>query len=618
LRLDGRRPVASADGLHDLLLALGDLSEAEIRLRSEPAGDAAGFIAELSRARRIFSFCVGSERRYAAAEDAGRLSDALGISPPPDVPEALLAKVEDPLGDIVSRYARTHGPFRLEEAAARFGLGAALLRQALARLADKGRVIEGEFTPGRTGGEFCDAEVLRALKRRSLAKLRKEIEPVPAEALGRFLVEWQGLIRPRAGTDALLMAIEQLEGAPIPVSVLESDVLPARVAGYRPGDLDQLCAAGEVIWVGVEPLGPHDGRVTLFLVDQLPLLAPPPRPAEGALAARLRALFERRGALFFADLVAETGVFPGDLIAALWELIWAGEMTNDTLAPLRSIGSGASTAANKQKASRGRAYLTRRGGARIHGTGPLGRPSLVARPPGSEGRWSLITRPRERPPSETERRAALARTLLERHGVLTREAAQAEGIPGGFGAVYEVLKAMEESGRVRRGYFVEGLGAAQFALPGADDRLRALRNPAATPKVLVIAATDPANPYGAALAWPEPLAGDAEARGPRPQRAAGAHVILEGGRLLGYLGRTDKDLLTFLPEESADRGRKARALALALAALVEEGRRRTLLIARIDGADPAASPLGDKLAEAGFTLTSKGYFKRGYGPRQAG
>jgi ATP-dependent Lhr-like helicase len=598
-RLDGSRPAAHADGLHDLLLSLGDLTEAEIAARSSPPEAVPGWIEALARDRRIVAFTVAGERRWAAAEDAGRLRDALGVVPPRGLPAALLEPVADPLGDLLSRYARTHGPFLLESAAARFGLGIAPVRTALERLAAQGRVLEGEISPGRRSREWCDVEVLRALKRRSLAKLRKEVEPVPQAALGRFLAEWHGLSRPRSGADALLTIIEQLQGAPLPASVLEADVLPARLRGYRAADLDLLAAAGEVAWVGLEPLGPHDGKIALYLVDQLPLLAPPPRRAEGDLAGRLRALFEQRGALFFSDLVAETGAFQNDILTALWDLVWAGEVTNDTLAPLRSYLRGPAAQAKERRVSfRGASFRSRRVG-----------------PPGSEGRWSLIARGR-RQPSETERRAALARSLLERHGVITREAVHAEGIAGGFSAVYEVLKAMEDAGRVRRGYFVAGLGATQFALPGADDRLRAVREPPADARALIIAATDPANPYGAALPWPETPA-DGDAKTARPQRAAGAHVVLLDGALVGYVGRTEKNLLTFLPESEPERTHAAEALVGALAALVDDGRRRTLLVSRVDGGDPERSPIGPKLGAAGFTPTSKGYFKRAVLRREA-
>ncbi len=597
-RLDGRRPATSADSLHDMLLSMGDLTEDEIRARSEPPEAASAWIAELEQARRVVRFNVidrgrEAQRRFAAAEDAARLRDALGIVPPQGLPKALLEPVADPLGDIVARYARTHGPFLADSVAARFGLGIGPVLDTLRRLAAMDRVVEGEFLPGGRSREWCDVEVLRSLKRRSLAKLRKEIEPVEPAALGRFVVDWHGLKRPRPGVDALLSAVEQLQGAPIPASVLEADILPARVADFRPADLDLLCAAGEVVWVGMESLGPSDGRVALYLTDQLPLLAPLPRLAEGELAGNVRELLKTRGALFFSDMVASTGAFPPDLLSALWDLVWSGEVTNDTLAPLRSFlrQSRGSKDAGKRATFRGRTFRSRRAG-----------------PPGSEGRWSLVNRASA--PKETERRAALTRALLERHGVLTREAVHAEGIEGGFSAIYDVLKVMEEAGRVRRGYFIAGLGATQFALPGADDRLRAVREQSEEPQAIVLAATDPANPFGAALAWPEK-------QGARPQRAAGAFVVLLDGALCAYIGRAERSLLTFLPAEEPERGHAAEALVGALAGVVEQGRRRTLLIAQIDGSPAETSPLAPHLSAAGFTPTSRGFFKRAPGRREA-
>jgi ATP-dependent Lhr-like helicase len=317
------------------------------------------------------------------------------------------------------------------------------------------------------------------------------------------------------------------------------------------------------------------------------LLAAAPGRADGKLAASIRELLERRGALFFSDLVQETGAFPRDLVDALWDLVWAGEVTNDTLAPLRAYVRG-SAGGSERRRFVGRSFRSRRAG-----------------PPGSEGRWSLLPSPRAGSlvPTETERRTALTTSLLERYGVLTREAVHAEDVPGGFSAVYPVAKAMEEAGRVRRGYFVAGLGAAQFALPGADDRLRSLREPSEEAQTLVLAANDPANPFGAALAWPE-------REGTRPQRAAGAQVILHDGRLLAWLGRAERNLLTFLPESEPERTESAKALAAALAALVSGGRRRALLVGKIDGEDPARSPLAPFLRETGFLPGSRGYLMR--------
>ena len=518
-----------------------------------------------------------------AAEDAARVRDALGVPPPPGLPRELLEPVKDPLGDLVSRWARTHGPFRAEDLAARWGLGAAVVRSALERLAGQERVLEGEFLPGGRGKEWIDAEVLKALKRRSLAKLRKQVEPVEPAALARFLAEWQGIARPRRGLDALLGAVEQLQGAPLVASSLEREVLGARIQPLRPGDLDVLFSAGELIWRGVEPIGSRDGRIALYLTDHYRLLAPPAKKAQGELAERVRAELRKRGASFFADLTAASGAFPADLLNALWDLVWAGEVTNDTLAPLRSYLRGAPKD-DRRVPHLGRPFRSRRVG-----------------PPGSEGRWSLLPGISGTP---TERAAALAQTLLARHGVVTREAVHAEEVAGGFAAVYPVLKAMEDAGRARRGYFVAGLGGAQFAVPGAEERLRTFREPSREPATQVLAATDPANPYGATLPWPRV---DGEGRA---QRAAGALVVLHDGMLVGWLGRGEQNLQTFLPDDEPARSVSARALARALASLVDEGKRRALLIARVDGEEVGASPLASVLKEAGFTAGIKGYLKR--------
>ena len=585
-RLDGARPARHADGLHDLLLGLGDLTVEEIRRRSDPPDEVPEWLETLSRDRRAIRLAIAGDHRWAAAEDAARFRDALGVVLPRGLPEAFLEPVADPLGDLVSRFARTHGPFRTETAASRFDLPVASIRAALDALGAAGRVVEGDFLPGGRTREWCDAEVLRSLKRRSLAKLRSEVEPVEPAALARFFAEWQSVLTPRPGLDALLSAVEQLQGCPVPASVLESEILPARVAGYKPADLDVLCAAGEVIWRGLEPLGPSDGRLALYLPDRYDLLAPASSPAEGDLAAQIRGILSTRGALFFSDLARETGAFAGDLVRALWDMVWAGELTNDTLAPLRSFLAGGS--ADARRTFRGRSFRSRR-------TGPRG----------SEGRWSLLRSPGEAGrPSETERRAALAGALLERYGVVTREAVHAEGVAGGFSAVYEVYKAMEEAGRVRRGYFVAGLGATQFALPGADDRLRASRDPSPQARTWTLGATDPANPWGAAIPWPE------GPEGARPQRAAGARVILLEGALLAATGRGDRSLVTFLPKDEPARTEASRALAAALAAPVDAGRRRAVLISRIDGEDPGESPLAPFLAAAGFLRGSRGWLKR--------
>ncbi len=626
----------------DLLRVLGPLSAEEAMAR----GARREWLDELAAARRAIRVRVAGEPRWAAIEDAGRLRDALGVALPVGVPEAFTEPVKDPLGDLVARHARTHGPFLAADVAARFGLGVAVVSDALARLAIAGRVSRGEFRPDGAGVEWCDVEMLRALRRRSLAALRSEAEPVAPAALARFLPAWQGVSSARrhaeADLDALVRAVDQLAGVPIPASALERLVLPARIAGYEPWMLDELCSAGEVVWAGAGAIGGADGWVALCLADNAPLLLPPPQPdaATTPLHESVLAALSGGNALFFRGLADRVGAQEDAALAtALWDLVWAGLVGNDTLAPLRVVLGGARssarTAARPASAGvSGSAGLAARHGRRAAYRNRLarGRPVLPSRsgPPTVGGRWSLTP---AREADATRRAHALAEALLDRHGVLTRGAVAAEGTPGGFAAAYRVLTAFEETGRARRGYFVEGLGAAQFALPGAVDRLRALERrrstpPAAsaalapspwaaqaagpgqpaeeTPAALVLAATDPANPYGAALPWPErPTAQDAKA-GHRPGRKAGALVVLVDGDLVLYVERGGRSLLTFA--EEADRLEPA---AAALADAVRDGALGRLTVERADGGAVADSALGDALSQAGFHATPRGLRLRG-------
>jgi ATP-dependent Lhr-like helicase len=582
------RPVKNADGLHDMLLSVGDLSHDEICVRAVDPKAVDGWIDELTRAHRIFTATIARERRHVAIEDASKLRDGLGVVPPRWTPETFLEPRADALSDLVARFARTHGPFAAPDAAKRLGASLASVNATLVRLVARGKLEEGEFLPKGTARELCDVEVLRALRQRSLARLRQAVEPVDDDAYARLLVDWQ--VGARSGQGALLEAIRFLEGCPIPASVLERDVLPARVQDFRPWELDRLCSTGEVVWAGIERLGPRDGKIALYTAGHEPLLSAVVEPAGGALAATLRELLAHRGALFFSEIARVIGGFQPDVARALWDLVWAGEATNDTFAPLRSLTHQAGSHPAR----------TRRGGRHPAST------TLASGAPGMDGRWSLRAGRWAATPSETERRTAVARSLLARHGVVTREAVQSEGVAGGFAALYDVFKAMEQAGRVRRGYFIAGHGATQFALPGADDRLRALREPADPPSTLVLAATDPASPYGASAAWPDATrAGVTDDIG-RPQRVAGAYVMLREGVLVGWLGRSGHTLLTF---DTAASG-CGDALARSLAQLVDTGRMRALLLTRIDGAPAARSPLVAALQDAGFTLTTGGLLRR--------
>ncbi|QGG96370.1 Lhr family helicase [Actinomarinicola tropica] len=590
-RLSEGRRARDADELHDLLRILGPLSTDELAERAEASPSVVdSWIAALVEERRAYVVVVGGDDRVAATDDAARLRDALGIAVPMGLPAAFTDPVPDPLGDLVARYARTHGPFLTAEVADRLGADRARIAQILERMEADGRVVRGEFRPDGTEREWCDPDVLRQLRRRSLAVLRNEIEPVDGSALGRFLPLWQGVGSARQGLDGLVEVVGQLQGAAIPMSVLEADVLPARLRGYRPSDLDALCTAGEVVWVGAGPLGSTDGRVRLIFRDQAGLLVTPPDdepPSEPVHLALLEHL-EQRGASFWPDLqravaAAELPYDDETVLAALWDLVWAGLVTNDSLAPLRALGTRAG-----RKGGGG-------GSARRRGPRAAARLARLG-PPAAAGRWSLVAPLLEPLPTATESAHARAGQLLDRYGVLTREAALGEGAEGGFAGVYPVLKALEERGHVRRGYFVAGLGAAQFALPGAVDRLRAVRergDDAGEP--VVLAATDPAQPYGAALPWP-PTDG-------RPARAAGAFVVLAGGVPAVYVERGGRTVVTFEGHDRVDWPR-------ALAELVDRGRVRAFEIAKADGEPIGGTELAARLEAAGFVPGYRGMIRR--------
>ncbi|MFJ5530853.1 ATP-dependent helicase [Streptomyces sp. NPDC093261] len=471
-RTEDRR-VKDIEGVADVLRLLGPLTDAELVERgAEPH-----WAPELAAARRAIKVRIAGTDHWAAIEDAGRLRDALGTALPVGVPEAFTEPVKDPLGDLLARYARTHGPFTSAIAAARFGLGVAVTEGALQRLAASGRIVQGEFHPAGIGQEWCDATVLRRLRRRSLAALRHELEPVPPAALAQFLPQWQhvGSGHGLRGVDGLVRAIEQLQGASVPASALEKLVLPSRVANYTPAMLDELTAAGEVVWAGAGALPGKDGWISLFLADAAPLLLPDPHPLElTALHQSVLAALSGGYGLFFrqiGDQVRATthpDVTDPQLADAIWDLAWSGRLTNDTLAPMRSLlGSGRTAGSTAHRAKR----AVPRG--RYGSLTAAARPQSRTGPPTVAGRWSLLP---SREADPTVRAHALARTLLDRHGVVTRGAVAAEGVEGGFSAVYRVLSAFEDSGQARRGYVVEGLGAAQFAMDGAVDRLRAVAN----------------------------------------------------------------------------------------------------------------------------------------------
>ncbi|HSO97901.1 MAG TPA: DEAD/DEAH box helicase [Solirubrobacteraceae bacterium] len=572
------RRATGRDTLHDILRTLGDLTPAELADRVLSGLDAAAMTQELIGERRAIRIRLAGEERVIDAADAGLYRDAFGVVPPGGLPGAFVEDVPDAAVRIARRYGATHGPFTTAEIRARYGVD---LGAALTALEGEGEIVRGELRPGGSEREWCHPEVLRRLRRASLAVLRQEIEPADQRALARFLPAWQGVDRhpaSGAGIDRLREVLIPLQGIALPAEVWERDVLPRRTGAYSPAWMDELCAGGEVVWIGAGALGRNSGRVALYFREDLPLLgapvtrgaaAPPESDAHEALRERLRA-----GACFFTDLLADVAVSPEELQEALWDLVWAGEVTNDAFAPLRSPRLTLARAQRDQlRAGRARRFSTRR---RAGAGGAV------------QGRWSLTASLLRGAADPAGRRRATAELLLERQGILTREGVLAEGLAGGFSAIYSELIQLETLGVARRGYFVEGLGGAQFALPGAVERLRAQSDREAPP--LVLSAVDPAQPYGATLPWPD--FGSPR----RPARAGGAYVVLAGGEPILYLERGGRALQTLVPPSDE-------RLEPALVALVEAvrgGRVKRLALERVDGESALASPLGAALVAHGF------------------
>ena len=605
-RLDPDRRARGIEGVADLLRMLGPLDAGDVAARLEPAdpsaadqaaeADASAHLAELIDTRRAIPVTIAGASRVAAIEDAGRLRDALGAALPVGIPNAFLEPVADPLGDLVARFARTHGPFPTAAVAERFGVGVAVARLTLQRLEAQGRVASGFFLPTSTDSrpgsdetEWCDSEVLRRLRMRSLAAIRGSVEPVSPEAFARFLPVWQHIARPLDGLDGVAAVIEQLAGVPIPASAWESLVLPSRVADYTPGMLDELTATGEVIWSGHGALPGRDGWIALHPADAAPLTLQQSEEdlVPDSLEARIVDALATGGAYFAAQLrqlaAAEN---EQSVIEALWSLTWAGRVTNDTFAPVRMLlGGGSQAHRTARKAPRARMY---RGAS-------IARASTPPRPPAIGGRWSLLPQPE---PEPTLRATAAASLLLDRYGVVTRGSVQAEGLPGGFAQAYRVLAGFEQAGHCRRGYVIEKLGAAQFAASATVDRLREFAGLPDPPplRAVTLAATDPANPYGAALPWPA-LEGVTH----RPGRKAGGLVTVVDGSLALYLERGGKSALAFTDDEAL-----LDAAARDLVATARARRLATLTIEQVNGVFVYGTPVGRALRDAGFVESPRG------------
>ncbi|BCN79868.1 DEAD/DEAH box helicase [Prescottella equi] len=595
-RLAPERHARDVEGMADLLRLLGPVTTEEAAERS--TADPVPWLDELVAHRRALRVSFAGRQWWTAVEDAARLRDGLGVPLPIGTPAAFIEPVDDPLGDLLGRYARTHGPFTVSEAAERFGIGSAVARDVLARLANEKRVVEGEFRPGASGSEWCDAEVLRRLRRRSLAAAREEVEPVSTATLGRFLPGWQHVGGSLRGLDGVVTVVEQLAGVPVPASALESLILASRVRDYSPAMLDELTATGEVLWSGAGQISGKDGWVSLHLADTSPLTLA--TPAEIDLTDLHRSILDTLaggGAYFFRQL-SDTVQSTDDtaLAAALWDLVWAGYIGNDTLAPLRALLSDTSRATPSHR--------TPRRAPRAHAYRRLGRPTMPTRsgPPTAGGRWSLLPEPE---PDPTLRAHATADLLLERYGVVTRGSVVAEEVPGGFASMYKVLTGFEDGGRCRRGYFVDTLGGAQFSTPDVVDRLRthsdSIEGRHTTAPAVTLAASDPANPYGAALPWPQSMAGD-DAPKHRPGRKAGGLVSLVDGELVLFVERGGRTVLTFTDDIGV-----LRTAAESLAATVKRGGIDKVVVEKVDGATIHGNDFAPLLTEVGFSATPRGF-----------
>ncbi|WP_174521091.1 DNA glycosylase AlkZ-like family protein, partial [Kribbia dieselivorans] len=630
------RAARDAEDVLDLIRVLGPLPAAEVARRCVPevAARVEGVLTDLVDRRLVIAVHVAEQEQYVVVEDASRVRDGLGAALPVGVAQVFLEPVADPMADLVARHARTHGPFTATMISGRFGLSVPVVQGVLARLVAAGTVTSGELIPLEAGGgresEYCDLEVLRLLRRRSLAALRAEVEPVTTADYARFLPVWQHVGEPVRGSEGLLVVLEQFAGVVVPASALESLILPARVRGYSPGMLDEVLASGEVVWRGHGALAGDDGWISLHPTETAHLTLPRPTDlAELSELARQIWAAVPDDAAVFARSLAETVIDPDATAAsapseaqvaeAIWELVWAGHLTADTLGPLRTRLAGSHTTHRRPTGPRS-ARLGRLGRVPLGGPGSVAAAARAARVASQglrevSGRWSRLPEVETDP---TVRAWAAAEVLLDRYGVLTRGPVTMEEVPGGFAAIHKVLTAAEEAGRVRRGYFIESLGGSQFGSTGSIDRLRSLSRlpapeadrdpwqvgPAEVPTATVLAACDPANPYGAGLEWPDV----AESVGHRPGRKAGALVALVDGSLVLFLERGGRTALTF----TSDRAHLT-AAATALTELVSAGRLSGLTIERIDGQGVlgAESALGGVLQEAGFHLTPRGLRLRG-------
>ena len=572
------RQARHADGIHDLLRRVGDLAEAELAERFVGDGvELALTLEALATSKRIAQIEVAGDARWIVAEDAAIYRDALGSKLPSGLPAAFLEPAPVPLEQLLLRFASTNPPFETSMAAARLGLLPAQIEPILDSLAVRGRLIAGEFDPRGHAHEWCEPDVLRRIKRGTLERLREEISAVPPDVLGRFLLDWHGVHRPASAALRFDAVINSLVGIPLSFAELERTILPSRVPNYDTSMIDALGAQGTLVWVGHGAIGNKDGRVVLFRRDRIDLLFEAQEEAapESEIETEIIQYLSEQGASFFAEMSqAIHGAGRDSLFEGLWSLVWKGLVTNDTFAPLRAFGERPA---------------------------PHRRRGRNAPPLATAGRWSLVSSLLRREASATQRLHARTLLFLERHGIVSRESMQHEVQLGGFGAVYPVLRELEERGEIRRGHFVEGMSSAQFAMPGAVDRLRAHRTRDTQPRAVLLAATDPAQPYGFQLDWP-PTRGE---KG-RPRRAVHAAVVLVDGTPSLFVDAGGRRILSFEDPENVSYADRVEAAARSLAAGAGRFVRGSLRVEEIDGQSARESVLSEHFIRAGFRTGYRG------------
>ncbi len=604
--------LTGAEGVADLLRLLGPLSQEELAQRLTDPAELATHLDWLQARNRIFPFRLGDRQKYAVVEDAARLRDGLGIPLPHGIPVAFLEPDENAVVDLLLRFLATNGPFTVADVQDRLGFAPAVTQTLLARFVASGELQSGSFREGVTDTEYCATATLRQLRRRSLAALRSQLAPVETSAYARFLLDWQGVGESYSGVDGVRQVIDQLAGYPAPASAWESLIFPARVRDYQPWMLDELLSTGEVLYAGAGKTASQDGLISFHPSRTAPLTLPVPdeAPELSADAAALWAIFPQSGAYFSQDLrelMRSEGVTVRDSTASLWELFFAGLVSNDSFAALRAwLGRGTTTHRVRSKPQLRSTGFARRQSIRARYSAGLDRSAAAdSFEPAGAGRWGRLPAPET---DQTLRSHGLAEFLLGRYGVLTGGSVKAEDVPGGFAWAYKVLTFFEDAGYCRRGYYIERLGAAQFADLGAVDALRGHSRQdevaQARPQrrsVVTLAATDPANPYGAALPWPD-LASATQ----RPGRKAGALVVLVDGELALYVERGGKSLLSFATEEQLSEPGFLEDAAQSLVARLRQAQIDKIHCEKLNQLPILGTDVADALLAAGFYSSPSG------------